>query len=177
MATDGRSERVLFWLQLESWKAAEIDRSGLSGSAHFSSPPSLTATKPNMRFNRLALGAAAVLGLCSVPGEYHCAMSVMVLILSYSILSLGGTVMGHGVTEGPPPMDLISFCHLFVFDDDNKMTDSLAPSDDLLLPCQSFTPTTRPPLPPLMMPPPPTSHRREPSPTSSMPRSTKCSTL
>ena len=92
VATDGRSERVLFWLQLEAGKLEAAERNRDRGSAHFSSPPSLTATKPNMRFNRLALGAAAVLGLCSVPGEYHCAMSVMVLILSYSILSLGGTV-------------------------------------------------------------------------------------
>ena len=85
-------------------KAAEIDRLLI-----FSSPPSLTATKPNMRFNRLALGAAAVLGLCSVPGEYHCAMSVMVLILSYSILSLGGTVMGHGGTSSDGSYFVLSF--------------------------------------------------------------------
>jgi len=43
-------------------------------------------------------------------------VSVVVLVLSYSILSLGGTVVGHGCWDS----DGSYFVSSFVFDDDNK---------------------------------------------------------
>ena len=68
-----------------------------------------------MRFNRLALGAAAVLGLCSVPGEYHCAMSVVVLVfVLLDPLARRQWWVTVGTSDGS------YFVSSFVFDDDNK---------------------------------------------------------